>query len=146
MPKHLTDEDLPPDQSHDQWLTVFKVPKKKCKVFLYMVHDHLYNACCLLYLKIYQAIPSNVEIMTKFARALSTINYAVAKTNPKSHKTAWTVVGGMILDNVKAQKGGLNKKVMKFMTNLYVRVLPGQMDFDVDSYVPTASNLPLEHI
>lgn len=143
LPKDLTDEDLPPDQ----WLTVFKVPeKKKTKVFLHMVHDHLYDACRLLYQKVYQAAPSNGELMTKFARGFAYEYCAAAKADPESHKIAWAVVGGMVLENVKSQKGGLNRKVMKFMSDYGVCVAAGQKDFAVDSYGPTASNLPSKQI
>ena len=114
LSKDLNEEDQPPEE----WLTIFKAPKKKnTKVFLNMVHDNLYDACRLLYQKVYQAAPSNGELMTKFARGFAFENCAVAKADPKSHKIAWGVVGGMVLDNVKAQWGDLNCKVSKFMSH-----------------------------
>ena len=107
-----------------------------------MVHDHLYDACCLLYQKVYQAAPSNGELMTKFARGFVFGNCVAAKADLKSHKIAWAVMGGMVLDNVKAQRGGLNRKVSKFMSNYGVSILHGQTVHVADSCTITLSNHP----
>ena len=139
LPKDLTDEDLPPEQ----WLTVFKVPEKKnTKLFLHMVHDHLYDACRHLYQKVYQAAPSNREVMAKFARGFAFENCAAAKAAPNSHKIAWAVVGGMVLENVKSQRGGLSRKVSKFMLDYGVVGLLGPSEHVSDSNALTLSTHP----
>ncbi|MCO5600221.1 hypothetical protein L7F22_054331 [Adiantum nelumboides] len=55
--------------------------------------------------------PPATKNMTKFAREFAYENCATAKRDPKSHKIAWALIVGMVLENVKYQKGGLNRKV-----------------------------------
>ncbi|MCO5566812.1 hypothetical protein L7F22_020493 [Adiantum nelumboides] len=65
LPKKLLDKDIP----DEEWLSVFKcLHKKSTKLFLNHVRDEFVDECRLLYQKVYQATPSDGELLAKSAR------------------------------------------------------------------------------
>ncbi|MCO5580122.1 hypothetical protein L7F22_033989 [Adiantum nelumboides] len=111
LPKELSDKDIP----DEEWLSVFKcLHKKNTKLFLNHVRDELIDECRLLYQKVYQATPSNGELLAKFARVFVYERCSVAASDPIGHRIAWERFGGSVLENSKMQKGGLERKINKF--------------------------------
>ncbi|MCO5588005.1 hypothetical protein L7F22_041959, partial [Adiantum nelumboides] len=108
--KNLTNKDLPPTK----WLTFFKEQVKK-KTKLHMVHNHLYNACRLLYQKLYQAAPSNDEIMIKFARGLPMRTVQWPKQILKAIRLHGHWLGGQ-----KAEEDSSTKTLLAEKCNLWL--------------------------
>ncbi|MCO5554909.1 hypothetical protein L7F22_008447 [Adiantum nelumboides] len=65
------------------------------------------------YYKVYQAAPSNGELLAKFARGF-VYERSQASSDPDSRRIAWARFGGAVLDHCKLQKGGLERKINKF--------------------------------
>ncbi|MCO5591282.1 hypothetical protein L7F22_045263 [Adiantum nelumboides] len=98
--------------------------------------------------------------MTNFARRFGYENCVATKAKLERHKIAWALVGSMVLENVKYQKGGLNRKVTKFMSNYGMHISVGgpkdfsvgqktlgeHVEFVVDSYGSATSNLLLQEV
>ncbi|MCO5603566.1 hypothetical protein L7F22_057717 [Adiantum nelumboides] len=112
--KELLDKYIP----DEEWLSVFKcLHKKNTKLFLNHVSDEFVDECRLLYQKVYQATPSNGELLAKFARVFVYERCPATASDPIGHRTAWARFGGKVLENCKMQKGGLERKINKFRTN-----------------------------
>ncbi|MCO5592629.1 hypothetical protein L7F22_046632 [Adiantum nelumboides] len=67
--------------------------------------------------KVYQAIPSNGELLAKYARGLVYKRCPSAASDPIGHRIARARFGGSVLESCKMQKGGLERKVNKFHTD-----------------------------
>ena len=64
LPREIADDEILEKDS----LTVFKcLPQKNTKLYIASVREEFANECRLLYQKVYQAAPSNGELLTKFA-------------------------------------------------------------------------------
>ncbi|MCO5575262.1 hypothetical protein L7F22_029062 [Adiantum nelumboides] len=114
LPKELSDKDIP----DEEWLSVFKfMHMKNTKLFLNHVRDEFVDECRLLYQKVYQATPSNGELLAKFARGFVYERCPTAASDPIGHRIAWARFGGSVLENSKMQKGGLERKNNKFRTD-----------------------------
>ncbi|MCO5558027.1 hypothetical protein L7F22_011602 [Adiantum nelumboides] len=111
LPKELSDKDIP----DEEWLSIFKcLHKKNTKLFLNHMRDEFVVECRILYLKVYQAIPSNGELLAKFARGFVYKRCPVVASDPIGHRIVWARFGGSVLENCKMQKGGLERKINKF--------------------------------
>ncbi|MCO5550580.1 hypothetical protein L7F22_004068 [Adiantum nelumboides] len=114
LPKELSDKDIP----DEEWLSVFKcLHKKNTKLFLNHVRDEFVDEFGLLYQKVYQATPSNGELLAKFAQGFVYERCPVATSDPIGHRIAWARFDGSVLENCKMQKGGLERKINKFRTD-----------------------------
>ncbi|MCO5573587.1 hypothetical protein L7F22_027359 [Adiantum nelumboides] len=114
LPKELSEKDIP----NEEWLGVFKcLHKKSTKLFLNHVRDEFVDKCQLLYQKVYQAIPSNGELLAKFAWGFVYERCPAAASDPIGHQIAWPSFGGSVLEYCKMQKGGLERKINKFHTD-----------------------------
>ncbi|MCO5551548.1 hypothetical protein L7F22_005052 [Adiantum nelumboides] len=114
LPKELSDKDIP----NEEWLSVFKcLHKKSTKLFLNHVRDEFVDKCPLLYQKVYQATPSNGELLAKFARGFLYERCSVATSDLTGHQIAGARFGGNVLENCKMQKGDMERKINKFCTN-----------------------------
>ncbi|MCO5606871.1 hypothetical protein L7F22_061062 [Adiantum nelumboides] len=86
LPKELSNKDIP----DEEWLSVFKcLHKKSTKLFLNHVRDEFVDECRLLYQKVYQATPSNGELLEKFARGFVCERCPIAGSDPIGHRIAW---------------------------------------------------------
>ncbi|MCO5596931.1 hypothetical protein L7F22_051002 [Adiantum nelumboides] len=114
LPKELSYKDIP----DEEWLSVFKcLHKKNTKLFLNHVRDQFVNECWLLYQKVYQATPSNGELLAKFARGFVYERCPAVASDPIGHRIAWARFGGSVLENGMMQIGGLERKINKFCTD-----------------------------
>ncbi|MCO5557948.1 hypothetical protein L7F22_011522 [Adiantum nelumboides] len=114
LPKELTNKEIP----DEEWLSVFKcLHKKSTKLFFNHVRDELVDECRLLYQKVYQATPSNGELLAKFAQGFVYERCIVAVSDPIGHWIAWERFGGSVLENCEMQKGRLEQKINKFCTD-----------------------------
>ncbi|MCO5606710.1 hypothetical protein L7F22_060900 [Adiantum nelumboides] len=85
LPKELSDKDIP----DEEWLSVFKcLHKKNSKLFLNHVKDEFVE-CRILYQKVYQATPSNGELLAKFARGFVYERCPTAASDSIGHWIAW---------------------------------------------------------
>ncbi|MCO5579714.1 hypothetical protein L7F22_033574 [Adiantum nelumboides] len=114
LPKELSDKDIP----IEEWMSVFKcLHKKSTKLFLNHVRDEFVEDCQLLYQKVYQATPSNGELLAKFAWGLVYERCPAAVSDSTRHWTARARFGGIVLENCKMQKRGLERKINKFRSD-----------------------------
>ncbi|MCO5554913.1 hypothetical protein L7F22_008451 [Adiantum nelumboides] len=105
LSKELSDKDIP----DEEWLSVFKcMHKKSTKLFLNHVRDRLINKCRLLYQNVYQATPSNGELLAKFSWGFVYERCPATASDPIGHWIAWARFGDSVLENYKMQKGETN--------------------------------------
>ncbi|MCO5600957.1 hypothetical protein L7F22_055074 [Adiantum nelumboides] len=111
LPKELSDKDI----SNEEWLSVFKcLHKKSTKLFLNHVRGEFVDKWWLLYRNIYQATPSNGELLAKFVQGFVYERCPTIASDLTGHRIAWARFGGSVLENSKMQKGGLERKINKF--------------------------------
>ncbi|MCO5576113.1 hypothetical protein L7F22_029920 [Adiantum nelumboides] len=114
LQKDLSDKDIP----DEEWLSVFKcLHKKNTKLFFNHVRDEIVDECWFLLQKVYQATPSNGELLAKFARGFVYERCPAATSDPIRHRIGWARFGGSVLENCKMQKGGFERKINKFRTD-----------------------------
>ncbi|MCO5597121.1 hypothetical protein L7F22_051196 [Adiantum nelumboides] len=114
LPKEISDKAIP----NEEWLSVFKcLHKKNSKLFLNHVRDEFVDECRILYQKVYQATPSNGELLAKFARGFVYERCPAAASDSIGHRIAWARFGGSVLENCKMQKGVLERNINKFRTD-----------------------------
>ncbi|MCO5590907.1 hypothetical protein L7F22_044882 [Adiantum nelumboides] len=113
LPKELSNKDIP----NEEWLSVFKCLHEKSTSYFYHVRDEFVDENRLLYQKVYQAIPSNGELLAKFSQGFVYERCPAIACDPTGHRIAWATFGGSVLENCKMQKGGLKRKINKFCTN-----------------------------
>ncbi|MCO5614780.1 hypothetical protein L7F22_069064 [Adiantum nelumboides] len=140
LPRDITDDEL----SDKDWLTVFKcLHQKNTKLYISSVREEFVGECRLLYQKVYQAAPSNGELLAKFARGF-VYERSRASSDPDSRRIAWARFGEAVLDNCKLQKGGLERKINKFHADYgIVKLEASNCDVAVSS-IPTISLSKLE--
>ncbi|MCO5614993.1 hypothetical protein L7F22_069280 [Adiantum nelumboides] len=137
LPRDIADDKI----SDKDWLTVFKcLHQKNTKLYISSVRE---DKCRLLYQKVYQAAPSNGELLAKFSRGF-VYERSRASSDPDSHRIAWARFGGAVLDNCKLQKGGLERNINKFHADYgIVKLEASNYDVAVSS-IPTISASKLE--
>ncbi|MCO5584288.1 hypothetical protein L7F22_038212 [Adiantum nelumboides] len=140
LPRDIADDEI----SDKDWLTVFKcLHQKNTKLYISSVREEFVDECRLLYQKVYQAAPSNGELLAKFARGF-VYERSRASSDPDSRRIAWARFGGAVLDNCKLQKGGLERKINKFRADHgIVKLEASNCDVAVSS-IPTISASKLE--
>ncbi|MCO5579377.1 hypothetical protein L7F22_033232 [Adiantum nelumboides] len=140
LPRDIADDEI----SDKDWLTAFKcLHQKNTKLYISSVREEFVDECRLLYQKVYQAAPSNGELLAKFARGF-VHERSRASSDPDSRCIAWARFGGAVLDNCKLQKGGLEKKINKFRADYgIVKLEASNYDVAVSS-IPTISASKLE--
>ncbi|MCO5572121.1 hypothetical protein L7F22_025872 [Adiantum nelumboides] len=144
LPKELSNKDIP----NEEWPSVFKcLHKKNIKLFLNHVRDEFVDECRLLYQKVYQATPSNGELLAKFAQGFAYERCLAAASDPIGHRIAWARFDGNVLENCKMQKGGLERKINKFRTDYgligVIQIEPSIYDGALSS-IPTMSASKLQ--
>ena len=140
LPRDIADDEI----LDKDWLTVFKnLHQKNTKLYIASVREEFVDECRLLYQKVYQAAPSNGELLAKFARGF-VYERSRASSDPDSRRIAWARFGGAVLDNCKLQKGGLERKINKFRADYgIVKLEASNCDVAVSS-IPTKSASKLE--
>ncbi|MCO5578247.1 hypothetical protein L7F22_032086 [Adiantum nelumboides] len=98
LPRDIADYEI----SDKDWLTVFKcLHQKNTKLYISSVREEFVDECRLLYQKVYQAAPSNGELLAKFARGF-VYERSRASSDPDSRRIAWARFGGGVLDNLSS--------------------------------------------
>ncbi|MCO5593828.1 hypothetical protein L7F22_047846 [Adiantum nelumboides] len=140
LPRDIADDEI----LDKDWLTLFKcLHQKNTKLYIFSVREEFVDECRLLYQKVYQAAPSNGELLAKFARGF-VYERSRASSDPDSRGIAWARFGGAVLDNCKLQKGGLERKINKFRADYgIVKLEASNCDVAVSS-IPTISASKLE--
>ncbi|MCO5586917.1 hypothetical protein L7F22_040861 [Adiantum nelumboides] len=133
LPRDIADDEI----SDKDWLTVFKcLHQKNTKLYISSVRKEFVDECRLLYQKVYQAAPSNGELLAKFSRGF-VYERSRASSDPDSRRIAWARFG-------KLQKGGLERKINKFRADYgIVKLEASNCDVAVSS-IPTISASKLE--
>ncbi|MCO5561560.1 hypothetical protein L7F22_015180 [Adiantum nelumboides] len=140
LPRDIVDDEI----SDKDWLTVFNcLHQKNTKLYISSVREEFVDECRLLYQKVYQAAPSNGELLAKFARGF-VYERSRASSDPDSRRIAWARFGGAVLDNCKLQKGGLERKINKFRADYGIVKLEASNCDVVVSSIPTISASKLE--
>lgn len=107
----LLHQQLPTIKDQD-WLGVFKeVQTRGLKLYLNMLRPEFVDDCRLLFHKVYQGIPSNNEIPTKFAKCFVWERCPSAKENPAEHTIAWAQFGANVLRLIRTSQGNLDRKL-----------------------------------
>ncbi|MCO5566966.1 hypothetical protein L7F22_020649 [Adiantum nelumboides] len=140
LPRDIADEEI----LNKDWITVFKcLHQKNTKLYISSVREEFVDECRLLYQKVYQATPSNGELLAKFARRF-VYEKSRASSDPDSRRIAWARFGGAVLDNCKLQKGGLERKINKFRADNGIEKLEASNCDVAVSSIPTISASKLE--